>query len=58
MAFPLQDLSFCLQFFNTVRYIIGGEAYSLQDIENGVLRGNRKGVGQYYQYNDTIFMIL
>ena len=33
------------QFFNTVRYIIGGYEYSLQDIENGVLRANRKGVG-------------
>ena len=35
------------QFFNTVRYIIGGHEYSLQDIENGVLRSNRKGVGKY-----------
>ncbi|KAK6188137.1 hypothetical protein SNE40_004387 [Patella caerulea] len=35
------------KFFNTVRYIIGGHLYSLQDIENGVLRGNRKGVGQF-----------
>ena len=35
-----------LQFFNTVRYIIGGQSYSLQDIENGVLRANRKGVGK------------
>lgn len=35
-----------MQFFNTVRYIIGGHAYSLQDIENGVLRANRKGVGK------------
>ena len=33
------------QFFNTVKYIIGGYEYSLQDIENGVLRANRKGVG-------------
>ncbi|CAD5115554.1 DgyrCDS4518 [Dimorphilus gyrociliatus] len=35
------------KFFNTVRYIIGGNEYSLQDIENGVLRANRKGVGQF-----------
>lgn len=35
------------KFFNTVRYIIGGHEYSLQDIENGVLRANRKGVGQF-----------
>ncbi|XP_076462011.1 uncharacterized protein LOC143294531 [Babylonia areolata] len=33
------------KFFNTVKYIIGGYEYSLQDIENGVLRANRKGVG-------------
>nr|XP_061799196.1 uncharacterized protein LOC133590592 [Nerophis lumbriciformis] len=34
------------RFFNYVSYLIGGEVYTLQDIENGVLRGNRKGVGQ------------
>lgn len=33
------------KFFNHSRYIIGGHSYSLQDIENGVLRANRKGVG-------------
>lgn len=33
------------KFFNTVKYIIGGYEYSLQDIENGVLRANRKGMG-------------
>ena len=33
------------KFFNTVRYIIAGQTYSLQDVENGVLRANRKGVG-------------
>ncbi|KAK7099824.1 hypothetical protein V1264_022873 [Littorina saxatilis] len=33
------------KFFNTMKYIIGGYEYSLQDIENGVLRANRKGVG-------------
>ncbi|KAG7241674.1 hypothetical protein INR49_025139 [Caranx melampygus] len=33
-------------FFNYVSYLIGGEVYTLQDIENGVLRGNRKGVAQ------------
>ena len=36
---------FMLQFFNSVCYIIGGYEYSLQDIENGVLRANRRGVG-------------
>ncbi|XP_065175504.1 uncharacterized protein LOC135805404 [Sycon ciliatum] len=34
------------KFFNTVSYNIGGQLYCLQDIENGVLRANRKGVGQ------------
>lgn len=34
------------QFFNYVSYFIGGEVFTLQDIENGVLRGNRKGVAQ------------
>nr|CAB3262454.1 uncharacterized protein LOC100179648 [Phallusia mammillata] len=33
------------KFFNRCRYVIGRHAYSLQDIENGVLRSNRKGVG-------------
>ena len=28
--------------------MIGGYAYSLQDIENGVLRANRKGVGKVF----------
>ncbi|XP_065843089.1 uncharacterized protein [Oscarella lobularis] len=34
------------KFFNYTSYVIGGYIYSLQDIENGVLRANRKGVGQ------------
>ncbi|XP_030642057.1 uncharacterized protein zgc:152951 [Chanos chanos] len=34
------------RFFNYVSYMIGGEVFTLQDIENGVLRGNRKGVAQ------------
>jgi len=34
------------KFFNNTKYIIGAIDYSLQDIENGVLRANRKGVGQ------------
>ncbi|XP_065182359.1 uncharacterized protein LOC135813068 [Sycon ciliatum] len=33
------------KFFNTSCYTIGGHVYSLQDIENGILRGNKKGVG-------------
>ncbi|ELU10998.1 hypothetical protein CAPTEDRAFT_203097 [Capitella teleta] len=37
------------KFFNTVQYIIGGQTYSLQDIENGVLRANRKGVGMLFK---------
>ena len=27
-------------------YLIGGEVFTLQDIENGVLRGNSKGMAQ------------
>ncbi|XP_005935786.1 uncharacterized protein zgc:152951 isoform X2 [Haplochromis burtoni] len=34
------------RFFNYVSYLIGGEVFTLQDIENGILRGNRKGVAQ------------
>ncbi|XP_036397051.1 uncharacterized protein zgc:152951 [Megalops cyprinoides] len=34
------------RFFNYISYLIGGEVFTLQDIENGVLRGNRKGVAQ------------
>lgn len=34
------------KFFNYVSYLIGGEVFTLQDIENGVLRGNRKGMAQ------------
>ena len=33
------------QFFNTISYIIGGHSYSLNDIENGILRANRKAIG-------------
>lgn len=29
-----------------MRYVIGGHEYNLQDIENGVLRANRRGVGE------------
>ncbi|XP_058471459.1 uncharacterized protein zgc:152951 isoform X1 [Solea solea] len=35
------------RFFNYVSYLIGGEVFTLQDIENGVLRGNRKGLAQF-----------
>ncbi|KAK1902359.1 Glutaredoxin 1 [Dissostichus eleginoides] len=34
------------KFFNYVSYLIGGELFTLQDIENGVLRGNRRGMAQ------------
>ncbi|XP_041114882.1 uncharacterized protein zgc:152951 [Polyodon spathula] len=34
------------RFFNYVSYLIGGAVFTLQDIENGILRGNRKGVAQ------------
>ncbi|XP_032229397.2 uncharacterized protein LOC5505107 [Nematostella vectensis] len=33
------------KFFNTVSYIIGGHVYCLNDIENGVLRSNRRAIG-------------
>jgi hypothetical protein len=35
------------KFFNYTSYTIGGYMYSLQDIENGVLRANRRGIGQF-----------
>lgn len=35
------------KFFNTVCYTIGGLQFSLQDIENGVLRSNRKALGAF-----------
>jgi hypothetical protein len=35
---------YCLQFFNQTSYIIGGHVYSLNDMESGVLRANRKPV--------------
>lgn len=34
------------RFFNYVSYLIGGEVFTLQDIENGILRGNQKGMAQ------------
>uniref|UniRef100_H2ZAF4 DEP domain-containing protein n=1 Tax=Ciona savignyi TaxID=51511 RepID=H2ZAF4_CIOSA len=33
------------KFFNDASYIIGGHEFNLQEIENGILRSNRKGVG-------------
>ncbi len=36
-----------LQFFNSVSYIIGGRVFSLNDIESGILRSNRKPVGVF-----------
>ena len=35
------------QFFNVVSYIIGGRVFTLNDIESGVLRSNRKPVGAF-----------
>ncbi|XP_071528383.1 uncharacterized protein [Panulirus ornatus] len=37
-----------LKFFDKTSYIIGGHSYSLNDIENGVLRANRRGVIQLF----------
>ena len=36
---------FFTQFFNNTAYVLGGSPFTLQDIENGVLRANKKGVG-------------
>eukprot|EP00112_Aurelia_sp_Birch-Aquarium-sp1_P013372 Seg2837.2 transcript_id=Seg2837.2/GoldUCD/mRNA.D3Y31 product="DEP domain-containing mTOR-interacting protein" protein_id=Seg2837.2/GoldUCD/D3Y31 len=33
------------KFFNVVSYVLGGHVYSLNDIENGILRSNRKPLG-------------
>ena len=33
------------KFFYQTFYIISGDVYTLQDIENGILRGNKKGIG-------------
>ncbi|CAH3035075.1 unnamed protein product [Pocillopora meandrina] len=33
------------KFFNTVNYIIGGHSFGLNQIENGILRSNRKAIG-------------
>ena len=35
------------KFFNSVTYVIGGYSYSLNDIENGILRANRKAIGSF-----------
>lgn len=35
-------------FFNSVGYIIGGFKYTLNEIENGILRGNQKPVGALF----------
>ncbi|XP_064382280.1 uncharacterized protein LOC135331148 [Halichondria panicea] len=35
------------RFFNVVSYIIGGRVYTLNDIESGILRANRKPVGAF-----------
>ncbi|XP_042190511.1 uncharacterized protein zgc:152951 isoform X1 [Callorhinchus milii] len=34
------------RFFNIASYVIGGEIFSLQSIENGVLRANQRGIAQ------------
>lgn len=44
-GFPTSQLQ-RYKFFNNCKYLISGHEYSLQDVENGVLRANRKGVGQ------------
>lgn len=36
------------QFYEKSSYIIGGHCYSLNDIENGVLRANKRGPVQLF----------
>jgi len=36
------------RFFSTVSYMMGGCTYSLNDIENGMLRNNRRSMGTLY----------
>ena len=38
-------LIYFFQFFNVVSYVIGGHVFSLNEIENGILRSNRKPIG-------------
>lgn len=43
------------RFFNRVTYLIGGHFFSLNDIEHGILRGNRKppgGLGRQFSRSD------
>ncbi|XP_067051078.1 uncharacterized protein [Acropora muricata] len=43
------------KFFNTICYIIGGFPFALNEIENGILRSNRKAIGAVtrpYSKND------
>lgn len=35
------------KFFNVASYVIGGHIYSLNEIENGILRSNRKAIGSF-----------
>ena len=44
---PPKNLWQRYKFFNTVSYIIGGYQYSLNEIENGILRSNRKAIGAF-----------
>ncbi len=47
LLLPLSLWFLIAQFFNVVSYIIGGRVYTLNDIESGVLRANRKPVGAF-----------
>ena len=47
-TFTVPGIHSCIhQFFNVISYIIGGRVYTLNDIESGVLRSNRKPVGAF-----------
>ena len=42
-------MNICFRFFSSVSYVIGGLVYSLNDIENGILRSNRQSMGTLYR---------
>ena len=42
-------MHFLSRFFSTVSYKLGGLVYSLNDIENGILRSNRSSMATLYR---------
>ena len=41
-------LCFRYKFFSSIAYNLGGRVFSLNDVENGVLRANRASMGTLY----------